>query len=324
MPFQIFKNRFILKLIFSKWIILSFFLSGNQVLIAQYSGNKNEIFSFERMKSNSISLEHEISFHFLKKIEIKPSYSISSFNWSIAGNQNMPNVLSEVTWRNLLSYGVQTNVSMQFNNAIRPFISWVKEKNYHGIAADVDYSEDNRNGTSYYKEFDSNTGYYSRLSLLQPITKNNNLLLGFSSSFQKLNLFHDNIGNSSYYKAFWYGLEGKFSYSIFNKKQFSILTDSNIRLSRYFAKANWILREELKHPDSFKHYTFKGELQSSIQMILKLYNNINIGGGSEFTFQKSLKGVDQLFFSNGTFALTQLNGINGNRLSFFLLININF
>ncbi|WP_164112932.1 MULTISPECIES: hypothetical protein [Sphingobacterium] len=268
------------------------------------------------------SLAKKPSNNLIKKIELNHQYSLSSFDWSIAGNQNNPNVLSELNWRNLRSYGVQANIAMQVSKVIRPLFSIVIEKNFKGIASDIDYAEDDRVGIRYQKDFDSKAGYYSRLSLLHPITECGNFLVGLSSSFQKLNLFHENIGQSSFYRAAWFGLEGKSTNTIYNKRRFSVYLDNHIRLSRYIAKANWIGRADLKQPDSFMHYTYTGELQSSVRFLYRLCRNLSLGGGGLFQFQKSLKGYDLLFFSNGDVAKTQLNGVNGRRLTCFLSINI--
>lgn len=259
---------------------------------------------------------------FVKKVEFNQHYSFSSFNWSIAGNQNKPNVLSELTWRNLRSYGVQANIAMQVSKVIRPLVSFAIEKNFKGTATDIDYAEDDRVGIRYQKDFDSKVGSYSRLSLLHPITECESFLVGLSSSFQKLSLFHENIDQSSFYRAVWFGLEGKATNTIYNQRGFSVYFDNHIRLSKYIAKANWIGRADLKQPVSFKHYTYTGELQSSIRFLFELYRNLSLGGGGLLQLQKSLKGDDLLFFSNGDVAKTQLNGVNGRRLTCFLSINI--
>ncbi len=304
----------------AKYLILIVFISLYFDCISQEVDRDS--FSIQDLSNHKDDFEKRSRGSFIKKVEFNKHYSFSSFDWSIAGNQNTPNVLSELTWKNLRSYGGQANITMQVNKVIRPLVSFVIEKNFKGIASDIDYAEDDRVGIRYQKDFDSKAGYYSRLSLLHPLTSRENLFIGISSSLQRLNLFHKDMAKSSFYSATWFGVEGKLSNTIYNQKRFSIKTNNSIRLSRYVARANWIGRADLMHPVSFRHYTYTGELESSVRFLFELYRNLSLGGGGLLQLQKSLKGDDLLFFSNGDVAKTQLNGVNGRRLTGFLSINI--
>lgn len=303
-----------------KCVILFFFLSFYLILPARQFNDGHSCYQDSIMRESQLTNGH--TGNFIKEIEISPIYSSSSFNWSIAGNNNTPNVLSELSWRDIQSYGVKFNTGFQLNDVIKPYLSFSIEKTYSGVGTDVDYTGDNRQGIAYNRAFDSDKGHYMKLSLLHPITHSGNLLIGLSSSSQKLNLFHDNSGKSSIYKAVWFGLEGKLLNSVYNRNRFAVSVDNDIRLSRYLGKAEWILREDLKQPVSFKHYSFMGEFESSIKLFFRLHEDFLIGVGGQLTVLKSLRGDDVLFFSNGDVSSTQLNGVSGLRSTYFFLINI--
>lgn len=282
-------------------------------ILRDFELDSNET-SFSSKKDHSLSL--------VERIELNKIYSISSFSWSIAGPKNVPNVLSELVWKNLQSYGVSMNAKLRFTQIIAPLITVHLEKNLKGTVTDKDFTADNRQEIGYSRDFDSQDGYYRKLSLLQPINRKQNLFIGLSSSFQKLIIFHPEAPNNSEYKAIWLGLEGKSSNDLYNRKRFTIKFENDIRLSRYTAIGTWTLRDDLKQPNSFKHYTFLGELESAINLLFNLHRNISTGAGCQLTLQKSLKGEDILFFSNGDIASTQLNGVNGRRFMCFFLLNI--
>ncbi|SFT11738.1 hypothetical protein SAMN05660206_1134 [Sphingobacterium wenxiniae] len=253
-----------------KSIILIFFLSFHSALIAKNCSEGYAIaYTQDSITIKSPSINKPTS-NLIKELEIKPVYSNSSFNWSIAGNNNAPNVLSELNWRDIRSYGVNIDMGLCFNDVAKPYLSFAVEKNYKGIGTDVDYSDDNRQTIVYNRAFESDKGHYMKLSLLHPITKRGNLLVGLTSSFQRLNLFHEDVGKNSMYAATWFGVEGKLWNSVYNEKRFAIAVNNSVRLSRYLGKAKWLMREDLRQPVSFKHYTFMGELESSIKLFLSI------------------------------------------------------
>jgi|SRR5690606_7255833 len=305
---------------FLEWIILLLFLLFYLILPAKQLNNGCDCCQ------DTVNMESQLingnPVFFVKEIEISPIYSGSSFNWSIAGNNNTPNILSELSWRNIQSYGIRFNMGLQLDDDIKPYLSFAVENTYSGEGTDVDYIEDDRQGTVYNKAFDSSKGHYMKLSLSHPIANSGNLLIGLSSTIQKLNLFHEGIEKKSSYSVMWIGLEGKLLNTVYNRDRLAVSFDNSVRLSRYLAKANWVLREDLKQPVSFKHYTFIGEFESAFKVVFKLYRDIFTGFGGHLTVLRSLRGDDVLFFANGDVATTQLNRVNGLRGTCFFLINI--
>lgn len=174
-------------------------------------------------------------------IEIAPIYSTGTFNWSIAGNQDGedPNVMSELNWRDLKSYGITVNTSWNIKK-LKPYISFVQENIFSGLATDSDYDLDDRQGLTYSQIFRSKRGMYSRLSILNHLNSDENLFLGVSLSRQNLSLFHEEANLNSRYNTFWIGLELRSVQEIAMGERFDLHITNAIRLSRYAAKARWI------------------------------------------------------------------------------------
>lgn len=261
----------------------------------------------------------------IHSIKISPLYSWNSFNWSSAGDINgkNPNIMSELKWTGLQSYGLTLESEWRIKK-IKPVISITKEYVFRGKVMDTDYAADNREGIEYQNSFESDQGQFFRLSIMQPANRSNNFYLGMSMSTQKLNLYHGLQNKKSEYKSKWVGIAALKTIPIYQGPVVTVDFNTTLKLSRYWATGNWIMRTDLLQPNSFKHYTYNGECIVGLKSKIEIFNFTFLAIQGEMLFNRSLRGEDQVYYANGNVGVTQFNGLKGTKSSLYLTISREF
>ncbi len=213
-------------------------------------------------------------------------YRQDSLDWNIRGSTG-PNVLSELTWRDLKTFQIRGDfISTTSNNAYfrgSASYGWVLS----GENQDSDYAGDNRslefsrsvNDVDGSKVMDLKAGVGYRVSF----GDNNQhhyvpLMFGFSYYSQQLKMNHgrqvvSNLANAQIYnpaitslpavgpirglnssydaswRGFWLGFD--FSFDLEEKGTLGFRLEHH--WSSYTAEANWNLRDDFDHPVSFEH-----------------------------------------------------------------------
>ena len=213
-------------------------------------------------------------------------YRVDNLNWNISGGSGGPNILSELTWRDLRSYQVRGDVTG--TNDVGVYVrgsasyGWVQD----GENQDSDYAGDNRslefsrsiNGVDGSKvmAFQGGVGYQFQLGDSDQFQVSP--LIGYSYHAQNLRMTDgrqvvSNLANAqvldptisglppvgpfpglhSSYDATWYGpwLGADVLWEPENRGRFKMRLE--LHRPNYSATADWNLRDDFRHPVSFEH-----------------------------------------------------------------------
>lgn len=258
------------------------------------------------------------------QLSIQPyvKYRQESLSWSVAGDvsgQN-PNILSELKWKKLR--GPQTGMLLQ--KEISRSFSVLMDMSYMDITAgrvtDTDYSEDNRQGISYYEKLQADKGYMLSLDArlqyhvyLQPQIKIIPFL-GFTNKYQHLYMLDNEIplveGSilKSTYTPHWYGGTVG-SIFIFGVLKARVLLEISGDLIKYSAKANWNLRNELAHPVSFEHSATGKAVNARLSIEYPVSKNMYLTLSADISRAETQSGTDKTFYRSGREAFSRLNSV---------------
>ncbi len=262
------------------------------------------------------------------EIDLSMAYQTDDFKWSIAGNsqgQN-PNILSEVSWQNLQGPTYYLGIYLPIFSKIALQASYGQFFILNGRVNDTDYLEDNRTSPSFTVDLESNKGNSRNFQLglsyqwqlnkikLKPI-------LAYNLSQQLLYLQDNNNLNSSY-KTNWYGVMAGLNvkYPLLKSLEFSHNLDYH--QLKYRAVANWNLIENFAQPESFKHYANGYAISGATKVMYLFHSKINPFAFFRLQLWNTGKGIDEVFYANGTQSYTQLQDVT--RKSTALGIGINY
>lgn len=202
-------------------------------------------------------------------------YRTDTLNWSIAGNSsgNNPNVLSELSWKNLESaqINIESDISFDEEVYLRSYINYGYI--YDGEVQDSDYNGNNRTGEFSRSLSDAGSGYvgdasigigYEIWTIDRSVGRNLRIIpmLGYSFSRQSLEMTKGYqvipasgafSGLDSSYQADWYGPWAGVDLWFESSDENYVILRMEYHRADYYAKANWNLRSELQHPVSFEH-----------------------------------------------------------------------
>ncbi|QEK50968.1 hypothetical protein FYC62_04215 [Pedobacter aquae] len=249
------------------------------------------------------------------EVDFSSAYQTDNFKWSIAGNsqgQN-PNILSEVSWRNLKGPAFNLDIHLPISSKFALKANLGQFFILNGRVNDTDYLEDNRTSPSFSADLESNKGYSRNFLLglsyqlhlhklrLQP-------MLAYGLTQQLLYLQDDNNLNSTY-KTNWYGIMAglNLKYSLF--KSLELNHTLHYHQLKYRAVANWNLIENFAHPDSFKHYANGYAVSGDTKAVFLFHPKINPFAYFRLQLWNTGKGIDEVFYANGTQSYTQLQDV---------------
>ena len=288
---------------------------------------------------------------------ISNGYRRDDLNWNIAGNTDgsNPNILSELTWRDIEIYQIKLSHSILWPRIVyfRAALDygWIMD----GKNQDSDYFGDNRtlefsrsnNSTDddNVKDATMAVGYpirwrFSRNELFTIIP-----LVGYSYHEQNLTITDGNqtiatpgltpdIGplpglNSTYdtkWKGPLIGMDVNFRSNRITSLADRIETYFSIEYhwADYDAEADWNLREDLAHPTSFKQDA-DGHgviLAVGFNFLLNAHWMLNVS--YDYQTWSTDHGTDRIFRSDGTSVKTRLNEVNWDANTFSLGIGLRF
>ncbi|MRX46263.1 hypothetical protein [Pedobacter puniceum] len=249
------------------------------------------------------------------EVDFSSAYQTDDFKWSIAGNsrgQN-PNILSEVSWQNLKGTAFNLDIHFPMGSKFALKASLGQFFILNGRVNDTDYLEDNRKSPSFSADLESNKGYSRNYQLglsYQVHLKNIRLepMLAYGLTQQLLYLQDDNSLNSTY-KANWYGISAGFNMKHPLLKSLELNHTVNYHQLKYRATANWNLIENFAHPESFKHDANGYALSGETKTVYLFNHKINPFAYFRFQWWNTGKGIDEVFYANGTQSYTQLQDV---------------
>lgn len=276
-------------------------------------------------------------------------YRRDDLDWNIAGDSSghNPNVLSELTWDDLESWQVKFMGSMIIPNivALRGYADygWI----FDGDNQDSDYLGDNKTYEFSRSNNKSDDGdvWDASLAVGYPFRWNQAViatfipLVGYSKHEQNLKITDGYqtippLGsfpglNSSYdteWKGPFLGIDMRFKAGIPSNfaERFETYFTYEYHWADYHAKANWNLRDDLRHPKSFEHeadgtgWIIGGGVNFILQRHIALNFDIN------YQNWRATDGTDKVYFADGTTAKTRLNEVNWSTYAIGLGLQVSF
>ena len=268
-------------------------------------------------------------------------YRTDDLNWNIAGTSQGtdPNILSELTWKDLtihqLSLGIRTlrNRSIYLKGAFD--YGWIVD----GENQDSDYNEDDRQGEfsrSNNQSDEGNTLDFS-IGMGYPISFGSDFLslapvIGYSYHRQELHMMDGYqtimkeyqtippLGpfpglDSTYdatWKGPWIGLDLNMGLKKINRyfRFVELCIGYEHHWATYDATADWNLRTDFMHPKSFEHEADGQGDKISLGLKNRLGKVTTLGIFYEQQQWTTQSGIDRVFKTNGQVIETRLNEVN--------------
>ena len=264
---------------------------------------------------------------------INTGYRRDDLDWSIAGPGNTPNVLSELKWRDIeiATLNIGSTLYLQSNWLVnldlvygRVFDGKNQDSDYFGNNKTLEFSRSNNDadkgdvldisaafGYRWQLPLDQQHAYPAIELRPQAGLSYHSQNLKIVDGFQTIPATGSFSGLDTNYDATWFGpwlgLDSRMKFS----NDFSVALNIEYHYIDYDATANWNLRSDFAHPESFTHeakgYGFVGSLSSQ----LRLNNTLSLNLSVDYQdWQADRDGVDKTFFANGTSSTTKFNGVN--------------
>lgn len=261
---------------------------------------------------------------------------VDELDWNIAGNTSgtSPNILSELTWTDLESLGLEIKGSAPVNN--RMYLrgsfrySWI----YSGANQDSDYSGNNRTQEYSRSNNNSDSGSVWDASgglgfvlldgpfFIAPVGgfsyhKQN---LTITDGFQTIPATGPFAGLNSTYEARWFGPWAGLDlwYTRPRSRSFTLSMSLEYHVLWYRAEADWNLRSDFSHPKSFEHWATGNGILLTIDSVHRLKSGISINYGIDVRAFMVHNGTDRVYFSSGAISDTKLNEVNWTSSSIYL------
>ncbi|UCD79556.1 MAG: hypothetical protein JSW26_29895 [Desulfobacterales bacterium] len=335
------KNRILFKAVLGCLQAALFVIIGAAVNV--HAANKSVAVASENTAVQFSKFRPEVN------LILNAGYRRDDLDWNIAGDSsgNNPNVLSELTWNDLESYQVKFQGSLVLPNiiALRGYAdyAWI----FDGENQDSDYLGDNRTyefSRSNNKADDDNVwdaslgiGYPFRTG--QTVIATVTPLVGYSHHEQNLKITDGYqtippLGSfsgldSSYdteWKGPWIGIDMRFRAEKLNNfaERFETYFSYEYHWADFYAKADWNLRDDLRHPKSFEHEADATGWIIDAGLNFILQHNIALNFDFDYQSWGAKDGNDKVFFADGTTGKTRLNEVNWSSYAFRLGLEIRF
>ncbi len=304
--------------------------------------------SLEAKKAQRSYFHHKGN-DFETNLQLGFGYRVDDLDWSIAGDSSgqNPNVLSELTWRDLESYELKAKGNGIFKDKYVLDGSIAYAEIFRGENQDSDYTGNNRTGEFSRSnnrsdegdlyDLSAGLGYRMHLNNYQEFWVVDDLWLsllgGYSYHSQDLRIT-DGVqtipatgpfaGFNSKYETEWqgpwlgvefYGTKGRGSGFLRFEYHFAV---------DYYAEADWNLRTDFQHPKSFEHEADGTGMVYGLGGSWALNDNWSLGANIDIYDFETDEGVDRTFFSNGTTSETQLNEVSWSNWAALLVLTYRF
>lgn len=261
-------------------------------------------------------------------IQISPKlgFSHNRTSWAISGNLDgkSPNIMSELLWRNnSISSGFESEFSVK-SLVLKTDIS--KSYSVEGLVSDIDYELDNRQGVSYNENFNSKGSKFSSFKIESEYELFDNriyLNVAYHYMSSENKLIHKDLKYSMYkwnLRGPSLGVKYKFNFS----NNFINYSGADVLFSKYYAIANWIVREDLQHPISFTHNLDGGYgLNFSNYLKINIDDKFFIAWKSNFIIYSKANGLDTAYLKSGSSLTTKLYYLRLNSIDNYISLLFN-
>jgi len=250
-----------------------------------------------------------------------------NLQWSIAGNSNgqNPNILSEVSWKNLKTRGAGLDIQANIWSGLSFKGKYQHGYIYAGNATDTDYAQDNKTNPTYHASLNSNQGdinsYFAGLSYLLIIYHRLSFspYAGYTKNKQSLLLkSNDNSSQinekklNSTYTTNWTGTEIGLDADMAVNNWINFKVGLSYAQVRYAASADWNLIDAFAHPLSFSHRANGYQTNLNLQTAFQVLPQFSVFIRGNYLHRETGTGTDQLFLADGQNVISQFNGAKGN------------
>ncbi|MDQ6951641.1 MAG: hypothetical protein Q9M26_08260 [Mariprofundales bacterium] len=265
-------------------------------------------------------------------INLGVGYRVDKLDWSIAGNG--VNMLSELTWKNITSYQLQTDSRFTMKHIVLRLhadYGWIvsgknQDSDYDGNNRTQEFSRSNNNaGAGYLYDFTPGLGYSFSISPsisvipqvgisyhIQHLTIRNGLqTVSNPVNHPKVNTLGAFSGlNSSYHSRWqggWLGTEIRWQPG----NNLKLLGSAAYHWIDYRGEGNWNLRSDFAHPLSFLQTARGSGITLSLRADYALNQAWSVGFDSDYQYFSTRAGTDTVFNPNGSVnSVTRFNGAN--------------
>ncbi len=277
---------------------------------------------------------------FKLEMGLHAGYRHDKFNWNIANSGGSPNILSELTWKDLQIYEVKASGDVIFPNAFVIDGSGAYGEITKGKNQDSDYAGDdrtaefsrsnNRSDDGQTADLSAGLGYRLNINEYTNFWDVNSLfvtpLAGYSYHKQNLQAT-DGVqtlstpgitralgpfdGLNSHYDAEWQGPWVGFKLEGALKRLYGLIR-FEYHWVNYYAQGDWNLRDDLQHPRSFEHSGRGDGIILGLGCSYALTDSWSLDFDWDFKTFSIEGGVDRVFPANSQVLEQRLNEVNWN------------
>lgn len=301
---------------------------------------KNNAVVAKRYTNKNAKEKDELALSYVKSESyLKIGYRQDDLQWSIAGPEGTPNILSELTWTDIKIATVSTGTTFLFES------NWLidlnllfgsiysgenQDSDYFGDDRTIEFSRSNNSGDEgSVLDISAATGYnwtlaFSQKSPFPSIDLRPQIGLSYYSQNLKITNGNQTLnsdfievplgpfpGANTTYDATWFGpwvgLKTKFNFT----DSFSLSLNIEYHYVKYGSTADWNLRTAFAHPESFTQkangYGLIGDIAGTYKLDAQLALNLSI---KYQDWQAHDKGIDKKYLADDTTLTTQFNGID--------------
>jgi hypothetical protein len=194
-----------------------------------------------------------------------------------------------------------------------------------GTVSDTDFHANDREDIVFHDTFDSGKGrilnYRTSIGYRIRFLKKHSIRprVGYGSDLQSLFMLRDygNVqGNlRSTYQATWNGAFVGLDLVIHATKKLNAQTHTTYHQVKYYAKADWNLIQDFKHPISFEHRASGYGLSGGGSLAYSFTKRLSAVVSAMYSYWATGKGTDTLYRTNGDVIVTQLNSVHRTNLT---------
>jgi hypothetical protein len=269
------------------------------------------------------------------RVGVSGGYRQGKLDWNIAGNTSgtSPNILSELTWKNLRMYEVEGKA--EYTRREGPLrglhIDAMAYKGdiYQGDNQDSDYAGDNR---TFEFSRSNNTaggdvnGYSGAIGYAFQFAANKSTtiarfipLVGYAriqqnmtitDGYQTVPAFGAFSGLDSRYAATWSGPFVGFDYEMLLQKAHRLHLRGEYHVVSYEGVSNWNLRSDFRHPHSFDHEADGTGYLIGLDYSYNFWKTFDLTLGGSYESWSASDGKDRTYLADGTIIDTKFNEAN--------------
>ncbi|AFI84378.1 TonB-dependent receptor [Methylophaga nitratireducenticrescens] len=279
-------------------------------------------------------------------IYFKAGYRRDELRWSIAGPGGQPNILSELTWKDIEIATVNLGATLYTKENWLVNLDFLYGEIYDGKNQDSDYFGNNRtrefsrsnNGADEGSVMDLSVGFGKRFEwVLNERARTRyewrpmaglyyySQDLKIVDGFQTIPALGPFPGLDSSYDATWYGPWIGMENLFIKQDAFELGLNFKYHYAFYDATAQWNLRSDFAQPESFTHEAegdgFVTELTGAWHLSPRLALTVDV------RYQKWLadrNGEDKVYFANGNTAKLKFNEAEWESFGINLGLNYDF